>query len=949
MLLKNLLKTVDKKYQKIQISGICFDSRKVKKNEIFFSIKGKKNIGHKFVNEAISLGAAAIVSEHKLILKSCSIPLITVKNARTSLSEACSKFYKKKPRTIIAVTGTNGKSSVVNFFYQILSACKVPAASIGTLGICSKNYNIKTALTTMDPLFLHKNLEILAKNKVNHVILEASSHGLDQKRIDYLKLKLGIFTNISHDHLDYHKDMKSYFNSKMYLFKKLLKEKSSVITDEENEKFRILSNIIKKRKLKKITIGKDSGNLKILNHRYEKNKQIVKFSINSKNFDLQTPLIGDFQIKNLFMAVLAALNCGLKQNAVINSLAKIRPVEGRLECIANLKNNSNIILDFAHTPTALEQSLNALKKHFKKEIIIVFGCGGDRDKKKRFIMGKIANKYCRKIFITDDNPRHENPKKIRNEIIKGCRKKAVDIGSRKKAIEVGVGALRQNEILVVAGKGHENNQNYGNKLIKFSDTKVIKDIIKKKFSFSKKNSWPQFLAKNVFNNSSLKNINYNGVSINSKTIKKNNIFFAIKGKNTDGHFHVKEAIRKGALKSVVHRKIKNLSKHNVINVKDTLSSLNDLAILTRKSFNAQIIGITGSVGKTTLKNIIAFALTNYGKVHSSPHSYNNKFGVPLSLSNLKSNINYGVFEIGMDKKGEIDILSKIVNPDIAIITNVAEAHFQNFKNLEGIAKAKSEIINNISEHGSLILNKNNKFFNFLSNTAVKKKINIVSFSSKKKADIFLKEIKKTKKYYQLKINVKNKIFYFYTKYSTDSFIDNLLACISTMYVLNLDLKKIKKSFIAFKIPDGRGDIKVIKKFNKKFELIDESYNANPLSMKTAITNLSLHSRKKNQRKLVFLGDMLELGNQSKRFHKKLSIIINKSNIDKVYVLGKHIKETFNGLTSNKKGKIFKNLREAHGHFDKIIHNNDLLMVKGSNATGLNRFSINIKKGQNSAL
>jgi murE/murF fusion protein len=187
-LLKNLLKTVNKKHQKIQISGICFDSRKVKKNEIFFSIKGKKNTGHEFVNEAISLGAAAIVSDHKLILKNCSIPIITVKNVRTSLSEACSKFYKKKPKTIIAVTGTNGKSSVVNFFYQILNLNKVSVASIGTLGIFSKNYNKKTNLTSMDPLSLHKDLQILAKNKTNNVILEASSHGLDQKRLNNLNI-----------------------------------------------------------------------------------------------------------------------------------------------------------------------------------------------------------------------------------------------------------------------------------------------------------------------------------------------------------------------------------------------------------------------------------------------------------------------------------------------------------------------------------------------------------------------------------------------------------------------------------------------------------------------------------------------------------------------------------------------------------------------------------------
>ena len=949
MLIKNLLKTVSKKYQKIQISGICFDSRQVKKNFVFFTIKGKKNIGHKFINEAISLGAAAIVSERKLTLKNCQIPVIVVKNVRTSLSEACSNFYKEKPKNIIAVTGTNGKSSVANFFYQILTFNKVLAASIGTLGINSKNYNIKTKLTTMDPLFLHKNLEILVKNKVNHVILEASSHGLDQKRIDYLKLKLGIFTNISHDHLDYHKNMESYFNSKMHLFKNLLRERSTVITDEENSKFKILNNILKNKKIKKITIGKHSGNLRILNHSYKKNKQVVQFSLNSEKFDIQIPLIGDFQIKNIFMAALAALSCGLKKNVVINSLSKIKPVEGRLECIANLKNNSNIILDFAHTPVALEQSLDALKKQFKKEIILVFGCGGDRDKKKRFIMGKIANKYCKKIFITDDNPRYEDPKKIRNAIIKGCGKKAISIGSRKKAIEAAVRELEQNQILLVAGKGHEKNQNYGNKIMNFSDKKIIKNIIKKNLSLFKRNSWSQFLAKKSFANNNLKNINYNGVSIDTKTIKKNNLFFAIKGKNTDGHLYAKEAIRKGALKSVVHKKVKNLSKRNAVNVKNTLTSLNNLAKLTRENFNAQIIGVTGSVGKTTLKNIITLALANYGKVHSSPLSYNNKFGVPLSLSNLKNNIDYGVFEIGMSKKGEIDILSKIVKPDIAIITNIGEAHFGNFKNLKGIAKAKSEIINNISKNGNLILNKDCKFFNFLSSVAIKKKVNITSFSLKKKADIFLQEIKKIKKYYQLKINVKNEIFYFYTKYSTDSFISNLLACISTIYILNLNLKKIKKSFINFSLPNGRGDIKMIKKFNKRFKFIDESYNANPLSMNTAIKNIDLYREKKNYRKLVFLGDMLELGNKSKKFHRELSYIINKSNIDKVYVLGKHIKETFNGLSLNKKGKIFKNLKQAHDHFDKILHNNDLLMVKGSNATGLNRFSTNIKKGQISAI
>ena len=944
MLLGKLLKSVSKNYRKIPVGGISFDSRKVKKRDIFFAIKGNQTSGIKFINDALSKGASAIISSKKVKYKNRQIPLILVKNVRKSLSEACSNFYKKKPPNIVAVTGTNGKSSVADFFYQILSLNRISVASIGTLGVFSKNYNKKTNLTSMDSLSLHKNLQILARNKVNYVILEASSHGLQQKRLNNLNINTGIFTNLSHDHLDYHKSMKSYFNSKMYLFKNLLKKNSKIITDEENKEFKIIKNIANKRKIKKITIGSTSGNIIILHTKYKKNKQIVKISINSKIFLLEVPLIGYFQVKNLLMAALAASCCGLNQNKIFSQIHKIRPVPGRLECVASLNNNSNIIVDFAHTPDALEQSLIALKKQFKKEIILVFGCGGERDKKKRSIMGKIAKKYCRKIFVTDDNPRNEDPKKIRNIIMKTCKKIAVNIGSRKKAIKTAINELESNEILLVAGKGHEETQDYGNKIINFSDKSVIKEIIKKRKIFSQKRYWTEEIARKVFKNSNLKNANYDGVSINTKTIKKNNLFFAIRGKNTDGHKFAKEAIEKGAIKSVISKKINQLSNNKIIKVKSTFSSLNNLAKVTRNNSCAQIIGITGSVGKTTLKNLISFALTNYGKVYHSPHSYNNKFGVPLSLSNLKSNTEYGIFEIGMSKKGEIDNLSKIVKPEIAIITNISEAHFENFNTLKDIAKAKAEIIDNILENGNIILNKDDKFFTFLSDKARKKGINVISFSSKKKADIFLLNIRKIRNYYRLKIAIKNKIFYFDSIYSTNNFINNILACISALSVLNLDLNNVKKKFMNFVIPNGRGDIKIVKKFKKRFKFIDESYNANPLSMTSAIKNMNYYERKNNVQKLVLLGDMLELGKKSKKLHRALSTTINKSDIDKVFVYGKHIRETFKFLSTNKKGKVFNNLKEAYDHFSEILHNNDLLMVKGSNATGLNQFSQNIKKG-----
>ena len=940
MYLEHLIKSVDKKYKKIPISGISFDSRKVQKRNIFFVIEGNKISGSKFVNHAILKGASAIVSNKKIKHK---IPCVLVKNVRKSLSEASSRLYKKKPSKIIAVTGTNGKSSVADFFYQILSLNKIPVASIGTLGILSKKYKKKINLTSPDPVSLHKNLETLAQNKINHVILEASSHGLDQKRLDYLNFKIGIFTNLSHDHLDYHKNMNSYFNSKMYLFKNLLNKDSKIITDEENKEFKFIKKISDKRKIKKITIGNNSGNIKILYNKYIGNKQLVKISVNSKIHTIKIPLIGYFQIKNLLMATLAASGCGLDINKIIKQINKIKPVAGRLECVSSLNNNSNIIVDFAHTPEALEQSLISIKKQFKKEIIIVFGCGGERDKKKRLVMGKIAQKYCRKVFVTDDNPRNENPKKIRNEIIKGCKKKAINIGNRKKAIESAIKELKSNEVLLVAGKGHEKTQDYGKKIINFSDQKIIKKIIKKnKFKY-KKYCYQDYLLNKALRKNNIKNVKYNGISINTKTIRKDDLFFCMKGKKTDGHNFAKQALKKGATKLIVSKKIKDIPVKKIIKVKDTFHSLNSLAKITRDNSSAQIIGITGSVGKTTLKNLTAFILKNYGKVYHSPHSYNNKFGVPFSLSNLKKDIKYGVFEIGMDKKGEIENLSKIVKPEIGVITNISGAHFKNFNTLKDIAKAKGEMLGNITENGTVILNKDDKFFNFFSNKAKKNKINVISFSYKKKADVFLSNIKKINKYYRVKIIVKEKNFYFDLPYSTGNFISNVLACIAILNVLNLNLIKINKKFKNFNIPSGRGDAKFVKKFKKRFKFIDESYNANPLSMSSAIKNMNNYKIKNKSKKIVLLGDMLELGKKSKKFHKELSGIINKSDIDKVFVYGKYIRETFKNLSKYKKGKVCNNLKEAYYYLSKFINNNDLLMIKGSNATGLNQFSKNIKR------
>ena len=913
MLLKNLISISSTDLKSIKINNLALDSRKVKKGDLFFAIKGAKKDGNKFIGQAIKRGAKAIICSKDIKSDKINIPIIKVKNVRSVLAKACKIFFQKKPKNIIAVTGTNGKTSVSDFYFQILSLNKVPVASIGTLGI-KKNKNIKKInLTSPDIITMHKELENLKKNKINNVIIEASSHGLEQYRLHGIKFKAGIFTNFSQDHLDYHGDMKNYLKSKLILFEKLMEKNKYLITDPSLKIFE---------KLKKIAIKK---NIKIL-------------TINNNKLFFSPNLIGTFQSKNLSMAVLASNICGLSISKINSKLNNIKSVNGRLQILRTLENKTKVFIDYAHTPEALYTALSSLKEKFKKNLTLVFGCGGERDFKKRPIMAKIANRICNRIYVTDDNPRTENAKLIRKNIIKYLDKaKYLEVGKRNNAIKLAIENSEPNEIILIAGKGHENYQDYGKKIIKISDREIVKKVKFKKYFSDKKINFFQNakILKKILKNK--KNYEFQGVSIDSKNLKKNNLFIAIKGKHKDGHNFLKEAINNGAKFCAVSSLVKNINKKKLIKVKNTYNLLEKIGSKKREDLNAKIIAVTGSSGKTTVKTMLGNLLNNFSNTYYSPKSFNNHYGVPLSLSNLESNHEYGVIEIGMNKPGEINKLSSLVKPDIAIITNIAEAHIENFKNLSGIAQAKSEIINNIKKNGTLILNYDDKFYNYLKNLAKIKKIKTITFGKTNKADIFPIYTRKNN-YIKIKVvdqNIlikKNKIN-----------IYNILTILAVIKLLNLDMNKIKKSINSLSPEEGRGKLHKIRRFKKKFNLIDESYNANPLSMKNAIINLS-NIKTYKSKKYLLLGDMLELGKESNIYHKRLSKVINNADIDKVFIYGNKIFNTYKTINKNKKGNILNSLKDFDSVFSSVIKKNDYLMIKGSNATGLNRLSKKIIKG-----
>jgi len=948
MLIGGFLKNTKKEFRNRYFSGLSFNSADCKKDYIFFAIKGTKSDGGKFINEAIKKGATIIISKKKFEGIKNKVLFLRSKNVRKLLSELSYKIKKNRPKNLIAVTGTNGKSSIADFYFQLLNLSKKKVASIGTLGIKTKNNLKKISNTTLDSIELSKILNDLKKQRIDNVILEASSHGLKQNRLDGLKFNTAIFTNLSHDHLDYHKTFNDYLKSKLYLFEKLLKPRGSIITDSKIPEYKDLKKISLNNKFNLQVLSKSNNGIDIYSHQFKSDKQIIEITHNKKHYKLKTDLIGKIQLKNLFMAMLAAKKSNLKFDEIMKLASRVKSVSGRFEKIGTLKNKSKVILDYAHTPDALNTCLSNLKEQFEnKRILIVFGCGGNRDKDKRPMMGKIANQYCDRVYLTDDNPRDENPKKIRLAIKKTIDKsKVFEISNRSKAIHEAIFDLNTGDILVIAGKGHEQTQDYGKFVNKFSDRLEILKNIKLKNKILSTNLKINIL-KEISNSPQINpKIKTSNASINSKKINKNDIFFAIKGNNKDGNLYVNEAFQNGASLVIANNQTK--SKKKII-VNNTLQLLTYASAKLRENLSSKIISITGSCGKTSLKELLGKTLSKISNVTYSPKSFNNKFGVPLSLFNLRENDEFGIFEIGMDKKGEIDYLSKIIKPDVGVITNVSYAHIKNFKNIHQVALAKSEIIDNIKTNGYCVLNQDDKFYNLHKKIANKRNINIFTFSLKNKlANIFIKKITKEKYKYKIFVNINKKQSYFYVRSIFENNLKNLLAAIAIISIFKDTQKLDKNIFFDYEIAKGRGDITRVKLNKKNINIVDESYNSNPLSLKSAIKNFD-ELKIDNSKKKLILGDMLELGSYSKKLHLEAGKDINKTSLKNINVVGKHILHTYKNLDKHRRGVILKDKSKIIDLIKNDLNNNDYLMIKGSNSTGLNNLVNKLKTGKFNAL
>lgn len=475
-----LLSQVSNVHSDIEITGITADSRAVKPGYVFAALPGTKANGGQFIEDAIMHGAVAILAKEGTVLPEGSkAVLIAHNNPRLALSQMAAKFYAQQPEHIAAVTGTSGKTSTVSFTQQLWTLLGITkCASLGTLGVRGPGLIKSGSLTTPDTVSLHAELADLAAVGVTHLAMEASSHGLDQYRLDGVNIKVAGYTNLSRDHLDYHTDMEEYFAAKARLFSDVMEKGGTAVLNADDAHFAELEEICVKAGHKVLSYGEKGKDIRLVQRTAKPLGQDVTLDVMGEIFNVTIPLVGDFQVKNALLALGMVLAEGRTPMGVVPLLSLLQGVPGRLQLVSGHPEGAAIYVDYAHKPAAVEAVLNTLRPHTEGRLVCLLGCGGDRDAGKRPIMGRIAAGLSDIVVITDDNPRSEDPAHIREQMMQGA-PDAMEIAGRAKAIDWAVSHLNKGDVLVVAGKGHEQGQIIGKTVEPFDDVEEVEKSIKK--------------------------------------------------------------------------------------------------------------------------------------------------------------------------------------------------------------------------------------------------------------------------------------------------------------------------------------------------------------------------------------------------------------------------------------------------------------------------------------
>lgn len=468
---------VDSGLSGLEVAGITSDSRQARSGALFFAVAGSKADGASYAADAARRGAVAVVAGKGAAVGELAAPVIEVDDPRRALALSAARFFGKQPATMVAVTGTSGKTSVASFTRQVWEHAGHAAASIGTTGVTAPGRNDYGSLTTPDPVALHLLLRELADAGVTHASMEASSHGLDQRRLDGVRLAAAGFTNLGRDHMDYHPTVEDYLKAKLRLFDTLLAKGQPAVIFADDAYSQPTIDAARAAGLDVWTVGRHGDFLALKRVEHERFRQRAEIEAGGTIYEIDLPLAGDFQIYNALVAAGLAIATGTDAGKALKALEKLKGAAGRLELVGTTAAGAPVYVDYAHKPDALQNVLTSVRPFTTGRVVVVFGCGGDRDRGKRPIMGEIATRLADVTIVTDDNPRSEVPEEIRAAIMAAA-PGAIEIGDRHEAIRHAVAMLHEGDTLIVAGKGHEEGQTIGDKTYPFSDHEEVRKAIK---------------------------------------------------------------------------------------------------------------------------------------------------------------------------------------------------------------------------------------------------------------------------------------------------------------------------------------------------------------------------------------------------------------------------------------------------------------------------------------
>lgn len=845
------------------IGNVQDDSRLVAKGDLFVAVPGMSVDGHDFAAKAMKMGASALVVERRLPLK---LPQLLVSDASAALGilAAHAANYPSQALRMVGITGTNGKTTTSYMVEAMLAAAKRSPGILGTVSYRYAGKEIVAPYTTPTPLVLQDTLSDMVQAGCDSAILEVSSAALHMDRLVGTSFDIAAFSNLSQDHLDIHNTMEEYREAKALLFNSHLSDNGIAVINVDDPAGAAMVEACGKRKVLRVSRqGVRGAEIQVLAH---------TSSIAGIRADIKTPrgtlrvesaaLIGHYNVDNIALAVGIAEALGLSHEAISAGVAQMAGVPGRVERVEN-DAQLDIFVDYAHSPDALVNVLSALRPLTKRRLLCVFGCGGDRDAGKRPLMGAAVAAAADLAIVTSDNPRTEDAQAILDMITPAVPDAYFVDVDRRVAIRAAIAEASPGDVVLIAGKGHENYQIIGTEKIHFDDREEASTACKEREDFSLA-AIVECCGGEVVTQRS--DANFRRVIIDGRSAALGDLYVAIIGERFDGHDYCRQAIDAGARGVLVARgrgaEIKNAT---VIEVDDPREALGDIARMHRQRWHGKLVGVTGSAGKTTTKDLISAALRSTGRVHAATGSNNNETGVPLTLLGLRPFHDFAIIEMGMRALGEIDYLASVALPNVSVVVNAGTAHLGVLGSVAAIAKAKGEIYGDHLGDGIAIFPADDPRLQHLAQAASTS----MSFADGTKTQAHEGDLRlvayrpRGLEGSALQIEFAGQTYDLALPLVGKHNALNACCALLSAIALGAEPKDAVASITRVRAPKMRGEIREI----AGRKVLVDCYNANPASMEAALQTLA--ELRADNRAFAVLGDMLELGTKAADCHRRV--------------------------------------------------------------------------------